>query len=64
MQAFKFSIIMQDFLLKMESIDSKANHRKNLDSLLLTYLSSSDANNQKQRCEMLVLMDCLNQLFM
>lgn len=55
---------MEEFIQKMESIDSKESHAKNLDILLLTYLSSASANDQKERCEMLVLVESLKELFM
>lgn len=54
---------MEEFLMKMESIDSKQNHTKNLEALLLTYLTSADANCQKERCDMLLLVSNLKELF-
>jgi hypothetical protein len=46
---------MQEFLAEMASIDTKENHLKTLDNLLLVYLTSQEANDQSERCQTLML---------
>lgn len=54
---------MEDFKMKMESIDSNEIHAKHLDTLLLIYLTSTEANCHKERCSMLLLVSNLKELF-
>jgi len=49
---------------ELEFIDSKGNHLKNLDNLMMVYLSSEEANCHKERVETLVLYHKLRELFL
>ena len=55
---------MNQILEELENIDSKENHLKTLDNLLLVYLSSQEANCHKERVDILLLAVHLRQLFM
>ncbi len=55
---------MNQLLRDLEAIDSKENHLKTLDNLLLVYLASEEANSYKERVDILLLACHLRQLFM
>lgn len=54
---------MEDFILDLESIDTKENHLKTFDNLLLVYLTSTEANDQADRCQTLMLGIKIRELF-
>lgn len=54
---------MQQFLEEMASLDTKENHLKIIDNLLLVYLTSQEANDQSDRCQTLMLGIKLRNLF-
>lgn len=54
---------MENFLAELEAIDSKQNHLKTLDNLLLVYLTSEESNSHKERCDILLLVLHLRRLF-
>lgn len=55
---------MENLLEELEAIDSKENHLKTFDNLLLVYLTSQEANSYKERVEILLLAIHLRRLFM
>lgn len=54
---------MEDFLEELEAIDSRENHLKTIDHLLMVYLISPEANSQQDRCQVLLLGSKLRNLF-
>jgi hypothetical protein len=54
---------MKDLHEELEAIDTKENHLKTLDTLLIVYLSSEEANNHKERVDTLMLLCALRRLF-
>ncbi len=54
---------MNDFLEQLQSIDSKENHLKTIDNLLLVYLTSLEANDHEERCQTLLLCIKIRELF-
>lgn len=55
---------MEDFIQDLESIDTKENHLKTFDNLLLVYLISPEANDQENRCQTLMLGIKIRELLM
>lgn len=55
---------MKAILEELAQIDSKENHLKTLDNLLMVYLTSEEANCRKERVEILLLASHLRRLFM
>ena len=55
---------MKQILEDLEAIDSKENHLKTLDNLLLIYLTSEEANSHKERVDILLLATHLRRIFM
>ena len=55
---------MENLLRELESIDSKENHLKTFDNLLMVYLNSREADNHEERVEILLLASVLRRLFM
>ena len=55
---------MENFMEELEAMDSKENHLKVLDNLLLAYLLSDAANSLSERSDVLLLLGKLRELFM
>ncbi|MGB8705197.1 MAG: hypothetical protein WCD31_09225 [Gillisia sp.] len=55
---------MEKFMEELEDMDSKENHLKVLDKVLLAYLLSDYANSLSERTDVLLLLGKLRELFM
>ena len=55
---------MEDLLRELQDIDSRENHLKTLDNLLMVYLSSKEADCHEERVNILLLASVLRRLFM
>lgn len=55
---------MKDLREELEAIDTRENHLKTIDTLLIVYLSSEEANNHKERVDILLLICALRRHLM
>lgn len=55
---------MEKLLQELEELDTKENNLETLDSMLMVYLSSEEANDHQERVAVLALITKLRQLFL